>query len=85
MQRPQRPKNPLIDRAIKLVGKQSILAQRIGCVQQTVSKMLHDDMPIPAELAVKIHEVTEGRVSKSALRPDLFGRRPAQADTNAAA
>lgn len=75
MSQTDRPQNPHIARAIKHAGKQSILAEKIGCAQQTVSKMLNGEIRVPAELAVKIHELTGGKVSKSALRPDLFGRR----------
>lgn len=70
-----RPKNPHIARAVQIVGKQAALAEKIGCAQQTISKMLNNEIRIPAELAVKIHDLTGGRVSKSQMRPDLFGRR----------
>lgn len=68
-----RLQNPHIARAIQWAGKQSLLAEQIGCAQQTVSKMLNGEVRVPAELAVKIDEVTMGQVAKSQLRPDLFG------------
>jgi DNA-binding transcriptional regulator YdaS (Cro superfamily) len=66
-------KNSLIERAIEIVGgKQATLAAAIGCAQQTISKLLLNEIRVSAEQAVAIHKVTQGQVSKERLRPDLF-------------
>lgn len=67
-----RPKHPLIAKAVKIVGRQSDLAQRIGVAQQTVSKLLNGEIRCSAEQAVAIHHATQGEVSASDLRPDLW-------------
>jgi DNA-binding transcriptional regulator YdaS (Cro superfamily) len=69
------PKNPLIERAIEILGRQSDLALAIECAQQTVSKLLNNEIRVSAEQAVAIHRATNGRVSKRQLRPDLWSER----------
>ena len=65
--------HPLIERAIAtLGGSQSKLAEAIGVSQQQVSKLLRKDQGISAEVALAIHTATDGAVSKSELRPDLW-------------
>jgi DNA-binding transcriptional regulator YdaS (Cro superfamily) len=65
--------HPLIARAIALVGgRQTYLAERLGRPQQYVSKLLNREVPISAETAAAIDRITDGEVSKSQLRPDLW-------------
>lgn len=64
----------LIEQAIKAVGTQAELAKRIGLTQQGISYLLNGAARVSGETAVAIHRATKGRVSKKALRPDLFGR-----------
>ncbi len=68
----QRPKHPLIAKAVEIVGRQSDLAQRMGVAQQTVSKLLNGEIRCSAEHAVAIHRATEGAVAASELRPDIW-------------
>ena len=65
-------KNPLIEEAIRIKGRQSDLARAIGCAQQTISKLLNGEIRVSAEQAVAIHKATRGAVPKYSLRPDLF-------------
>lgn len=59
--------------AIQCVGgRQMHLAERLGRPQQYVSKLLNREVPVSAETAAAIDRITEGRVPKSALRPDLW-------------
>ena len=60
-----------LDRVIASLGSQSALATVIGVKQQTVSVWVKAGKPIPAEHVVKIE--TETGISRSDLRPDLFG------------
>ena len=62
----------LIARAVSHFGSQQRLADAIGCSQQLISRMLHNQRP-SAEISVQIHAATGGHVSKYDLRPDLFG------------
>jgi DNA-binding transcriptional regulator YdaS (Cro superfamily) len=67
-------RNADIESAIAHVGgRQADLARHIGCAQQTVSKLLHGELPVSAEHAVAIDKATRGAVPKQRLRPDLFG------------
>lgn len=68
-------RNPHIEQAVKLCGRQQDLAAKAGCAQQTISKYLNDEIRVSAEHAVAIHRATGGAVPASALRPDLW-RRP---------
>lgn len=62
----------LIREAIKILGTQAALAREAGLTQQGISYLLNDAEQVSAETAVAIHKATNGRVSKEALRPDLF-------------
>ncbi len=66
-----------IQRAISLAGSQSKLAEQLDISQQNVSRLMTRAKRVPAELAVAIEKVTEGKVSRSDLRPDLFDERAA--------
>jgi DNA-binding transcriptional regulator YdaS (Cro superfamily) len=67
-------KNPLVERAIKIVGTQADLAKILGCVQQTVSKMLTCEINVSAEHALLIERETKGQVTVRELCPHLFPR-----------
>ncbi len=65
--------NPIIKAAIEIVGSQAKLADAIGVRQQTVSRLfLGKREKISGEIAVGIHQATDGRVPKWKIRPDLF-------------
>ena len=63
----------LINLAIKIAGSQQKLAEALGLSQQAVSYYIVGEARVSAEVAVKIDKFTKGKISKAALRPDLFG------------
>lgn len=65
-----------VARATEIVGGQSELARRIGMTQAGVHYLCHEADAIKAEWAVKIEEATDGKVSRSELRPDIFPPSP---------
>lgn len=72
----------LIERAIGLAGSEAKLAAKVGCSQVAINKAKRRGS-VSAEMAVEIERATEGGVTASALRPDLWpsgeAREPAQA------
>jgi DNA-binding transcriptional regulator YdaS (Cro superfamily) len=62
----------LIHEAIRIAGTQQKLADAIGVSQQRISHIIRLSKRVPAEVAVKIDRFTDGKVSKTALRPDIF-------------
>lgn len=60
-----------IEIAVAHFGSQEKLASAIGCSQQQISYLLKAKS-ISADMAKKIHEATGGKVSKHAMRPDIF-------------
>lgn len=65
-------RNSHIERAIRACGRQQDLAERAGCAQQTISKYLNGEIRVSAEHAVAIERATQGAVTRSELRPDLW-------------
>jgi DNA-binding transcriptional regulator YdaS (Cro superfamily) len=63
---------PHIERAIGLHGSQAKLAKEMGCSQQYISWLLKDAEQISGDMAVAVERATQGAVSRSDLRPDLF-------------
>lgn len=65
--------NPFIRAAIDIRGSQAKLADAIGVRQQTISKLLLGQREkISGEIAVGLHQATDGQVPKWKVRPDLF-------------
>lgn len=63
----------LLKDAVKVVGSQTKLAQALGISQQGVSYIINHASTVPAEIAVGIDRLTNGKISKFDLRPDIFG------------
>ena len=64
--------NPHVAAAIAACGgKQSLLAERLGCAQQTVSKLLLCEIEIDPTWAVRIDRATAGAVPAATSCPDL--------------
>jgi len=63
--------NDLIGKAIEIAGGQTALAVRCGKKQGHVWGWLHSKRVTP-EVALLVDDATEGEVSKSSLRPDIF-------------
>jgi len=74
---------PHISAAVEHFGSQEKLASAIGCSQQQIS-YLKKAKSISADMAKKLHEATNGKVSKHILRPDIFGppRRPSTKESS---
>ena len=63
-----------IETAISLLGGQSELAQKLGLKSQgTISQWVTGRRPLPAIHCRKIEELTDGKVTRYELRPDVFG------------
>jgi DNA-binding transcriptional regulator YdaS (Cro superfamily) len=61
-----------IERAIVAAGgKQSDLAARMGCAQQTVSKLLSGEIAMTADWALRISAATDFAVPPADLYPPL--------------
>lgn len=69
---------PHIENAIRLKGSQVKLAEAMGCSQQYISWLLKEGEQISVEMALRVEAATEGHVSRSHLRPDVFGPAPVE-------
>jgi len=52
---------------------QAELAGALGVTQSIVSQWLNGSTRITAERAVQIEQITQGKVTRTDLRPDIFG------------
>jgi DNA-binding transcriptional regulator YdaS (Cro superfamily) len=69
--------NPHVKAAIDICGgKQSLLAERLGCAQQTVSKLLLGEIEIDPTWAVRIAAATNGQVPALQSCPALAAALP---------
>lgn len=68
----EKPLTPL-ERAIRVCGGQTKLAEKIGLSQQRVSYWRKAKNGVPAEYARDIEEACNGAVTRQQLRPDIFG------------
>jgi DNA-binding transcriptional regulator YdaS (Cro superfamily) len=72
MDTPEPPFRALVAEAVKVVGSQVALAEKMGRSQQQVSALCTRATFISAEDALAIHRATAGEVPASQLRPDLW-------------
>lgn len=68
-----------IERAIRIVGSQSKLAEACGVKQASIWQAKEAGR-VSAELALRIEQATEGQISRRDLRPDLPWDEPVPAD-----
>lgn len=61
-----------LHRAIKIVGTQNLLAEKLGISQGNLSKILNGVHPLGAEKVIAIEAATGGLVTRNQLRPDLW-------------
>lgn len=61
-----------IERASGLLGSQNRLAEAMGCSQSKISWLIKIATAISAEDALAVDRATNGVVSASTLRPDLW-------------
>jgi DNA-binding transcriptional regulator YdaS (Cro superfamily) len=66
---------PNLKQAIELVGGVAALARRVGVTSQAVSQWTR----APAKRVLGIEGATGGKVTRYALRPDIFGEPPSAA------
>lgn len=64
-----------IQRAVDIVGSQSLLASNVGVTQGRVWQWCNGDR-VPAERCADIERATDGAVTRYDLRPDVFGPAP---------
>lgn len=62
----------LVAEAVRIVGSQAALAEKMGRSQQQVSALCTRATFISAEDALAIHRATDGAVPASGLRPDIW-------------
>lgn len=69
-------KNPHpLARCVKIVGSQAAVGAIVGVIQQTVSAVITNNRPVPAEWVLPLETATRiaGQlVSRHQLRPDLY-------------
>lgn len=71
----QPPGIEALRRAVEIFETQVALAKAIGVQQSRISEVLNGESKgIPAEWCPKIEAATEGRVTRSELRPDLWSQ-----------
>lgn len=64
--------NPHVKAAIEYCGgKQSLLAEKLECAQQTVSKLLLGEIEIDPTWAVRLSRATDGHVKAAEACPAL--------------
>lgn len=61
-----------LQRAVEIAGSQAELARRIGKKQAHIWNWIHRDKQVPAEAVISIEGATEGAVTRTELRPDLY-------------
>lgn len=54
-------------------GAKVEMAERLGISKTWMAQVINERVMPSASLAVLIHQITNGEVSKKSLRPDLFG------------
>lgn len=64
----------LMDKAVEAVGSQQKLGEAIGKTQQGISYMMNVATSVSAEDAIAIERATQRAVTRSQLRPDIFGK-----------
>jgi len=65
--------NKAVEKAIDIFKTQKALAKAVGVTQGMVSFWLLGKTDVAWDKAIKIEEVTDGKVTRSDLRPDIFG------------
>jgi DNA-binding transcriptional regulator YdaS (Cro superfamily) len=60
-----------VERAVVIMGSQQKLADACGVSQQQISYLLNDAEGISGEMALKIANATENKVTLGEMRPDL--------------
>jgi DNA-binding transcriptional regulator YdaS (Cro superfamily) len=64
--------NPLIEKAVEVVGSKAALARAVGVKPPTVHQWINRERPVPAGKCRAIESATSGAVTAEELRPDIF-------------
>ncbi len=79
------PKIICLKKAIKIVGTQKKLALNLGLkTQGQVSSWVRGRRPVPAVHCLKIEVLTSAQVTRYDLCPEVFGKKPAKPEQQAA-
>lgn len=73
-----------LEGAVAVAGSQGALAKKLGCAQQTISKLVKGEIGVTVEMAVLFDREVGGTLNKHALRPDVFGSAPVETNEAAA-
>lgn len=69
-----------LERTIAIVGGRAVLARELKISHQAVSKWLRKQA-VPPKQVLNLERLTEGRVTRYELRPDLYPRDDRRART----
>jgi DNA-binding transcriptional regulator YdaS (Cro superfamily) len=58
--------------AKNILGSEAAVASAVGVKQPSVNYILRRGKKVPAEWCIAIERATDGRITRSQLRPDLF-------------
>lgn len=61
-----------LDRAAALLGSRVKLSEAIQIKRTTLQSWFDSNRPVPAEACAEVERVTDGQVTRSDLRPDLW-------------
>jgi DNA-binding transcriptional regulator YdaS (Cro superfamily) len=61
-----------LERAVAIVGSQSALARKLGLKQAHIWNWLNKTKRVPGEAVLGIEAATDGKVTRTELRPDLY-------------
>ena len=64
-------KNIAMEKAVLFFGGVVKLSEQLNVNQGNVSKWLHSKLPVPIKHAVKIEELTKGKIKAKDLRTDI--------------
>ncbi|MGH8653633.1 MAG: transcriptional regulator [Gammaproteobacteria bacterium] len=67
--------NAVLNRAIRFLGSQAALARSLGIRPQAVQQWTVTGC-VPPKRCRAVEDATGGKVTRYALRPDVFGARP---------
>ena len=63
----------VIQQVVERFGSQSRLAKAVGVSQFAVSKWYRNECQVSPHSAIQIERATNGAITRSDLRPDIFG------------
>lgn len=58
--------------AKSILGSEAAVAAAVGVKQPSVNHILNNGKKVPAEWCIPIERATDGKITRHALRPDLY-------------